>query len=108
MEKYITFRERDSEGELQYYILQRQFPHIVGEISTRPKEFIVQPIQITGYYLWLTLNGTLQGFLLPDYINIQEEIKFVINDMAIWYYANRIVPEHKKYKKFKYDSSSNQ
>ena len=108
MSPYITYRELDNAGELQYYILQRDFPHYIGLISTYPKENIILPIQITGYYLWVNFDGTLRGDLIPNYRNISEDIKFVINEMAIWYYANRIVPKHKKYKKFKYDSSSNE
>jgi hypothetical protein len=104
MNPYITYRDIDSNGELGYFILQRDFPHYIGEIITIPKEGIIPPIQITGYYLWVNFSGTLRGNSVPGYRNIGEDIKFVINDMALWYYANRVIPEQKKYKKFKYDT----
>jgi hypothetical protein len=101
MSPYITYRDIDSNGELGYFILQRDFPHYIGQIITIPKKSIIPPIQVTGYYIWVNFNGTLRGNSVPGYRNIGEDIKFVINDMAIWYYANRVIPEHKKYKKFK-------
>ena len=106
MQKYVTFRDVNDFGELQYYILQREFPHYLSVISTFPRESIISSIPITNYYLWVVFNGTLRGNLIPSHKNTLEDIKFVLNDMAIWYYANRIVPNEKKYKKFKYDSSS--
>jgi hypothetical protein len=105
MQKYITFRDFDDVGELRYYILQKDYPHYISAISTLPKQSLISSIQITNYYLWIEFMGTLRGSLVPNYRNITEDIKFVVNDMAIWYYANRIVPNEKKYKKFKYDSS---
>jgi hypothetical protein len=105
MSPYITYRDIDQDGKLGYYILQREFPHYIGIISEHSKESVVPSIQITNYYLWVIFNGTLRGNLIPGYKNIAEDIKFVVNDMAIWYYAMRIVPNEKKYKKFKYDSS---
>lgn len=105
--KYITYRDNDENGELQYYILQREFPHYIGLISTYPKDSLIPSIQITNYYLWVIFNGSLRGNLIPGYKSISEDIKFVLNDMATWYYAYRIIPNEKKYKKFKYDSSPN-
>ena len=106
MQKYITFRDADEAGELNYFILQKDFPHYLGLLSTLPIEHIIPSIPITNYYLWVVFNGTLRGNLIPSHKNTIEDIKFVLNDMAIWYYANRIVPNEKKYKRFKYDSSS--
>lgn len=106
MQKYITFKDFNNVGELNYFILQRDFPHYLARISTFPNDIIVPSIPITNYYLWIVFNGTLRGNLIPSHKNTLEDIKFVINDMAIWYYANHIVPNEKKYKKFKYDSSS--
>jgi hypothetical protein len=106
MNSYITYRDFDVEGELQYFILQREFPHYIGFISTYPKESIVYPIQITGYYLWVAFAGTLRGNLVPNYKSVSEDINLILNDMAVWYYANRIVTNPKKYKKFKYDTIS--
>jgi hypothetical protein len=106
MNNYITYRDLDVEGELQYFILQREFPHYIGMISTYQIDNLILPIQITGYYLWVNFAGTLRGNLIPNYRSISEDINLIINDMAVWYYANRIVTNPKKYKKFKYDTSS--
>ena len=68
---------------------------------------IIPSIQVTNYYLWVVFSGSLRGSLIPGYKNIEKDIKFVLNDMATWYYSYRIVLNEKKYKKFKYDSSPN-
>ena len=104
MSPYITYRDINNEGELTYYILQRDFPHYLSEIITTPKEGLITPIQINGYYIWVNFIGTLRGGMIPGYRNIKDDIKFIVNDMADWYYANRVIPQYKKYKKFKYDT----
>jgi hypothetical protein len=104
MSPFITFRDFDSINGLQYYILQREYPHYLSVIAEEKKyDLIIQPQQITGYYLWVNFCGTLRGNIIPGYLHIQEDIKFVLNEMAEWYYINRVVPQHKKFKKFKYD-----
>jgi hypothetical protein len=98
---YITYRDVDNNGELGYFILQKDFPHYIGQITTYPQERLIPSIQIAGYYLWVTFNGTIRGNIVPSYKNIEEDIKFVMNEMSIWYYANRIIDNPKKYKQFK-------
>lgn len=101
MSPFITYREADNNGQLQYYILQKEHPHFIGVISTSPTKLLVPAIPITAHNLWVVFDGTLRGSLIPSYLNVGEEIKSVMMDMAQWYYANRIAVEPKKYKKFK-------
>jgi len=103
MSPFITFRDNDLQNGLQYYILQREYPHYMSVITEEKLDSIIPPQQITGYYLWVNFCGTLRGNLIPGYLHIQEDIKFVLNEMTQWYYINRVVPQHKKFKKFKYD-----
>jgi hypothetical protein len=103
MSPFITFRDDDLQNGLQYYILQREYPHYMSVITEEKLDSIIPPQQITGYYLWVNFCGTLRGNLIPGYLHIQEDIKFVLNEMTQWYYINRVVPQHKKFKKFKYD-----
>jgi hypothetical protein len=103
MSPFITFRDDDLQNGLQYYILQREYPHYMSVITEDKLDSIIPPQQITGYYLWVNFCGTLRGNLIPGYLHIQEDIKFVLNEMTQWYYINRVVPQHKKFKKFKYD-----
>lgn len=98
---FLTFREPNNEGELMYCILQRNYPHYIFSVSTHPKEKIVAPIQITGYYMWICFEGVLVGEVIPAYKSVFEEIHQVMNNASNWYYENRIVVNEKKYKKFK-------
>jgi len=101
MDKYISYRETDEEDFLQYYILQKEFPHILVNISERPVVNFVQPVPINEYNLFLVFSGTLRGNVIPSFINIGEEIKSVMQDMSVWFYEYRIIPNEKKYKKWK-------
>ena len=100
MSPFITYRDIE-EGELQYYILQREFPHYVGIISTYPKTNFIESMPVTGYNLWIIFDGTIKGSVIPSYKNVYVDITSALNEMSNWYYANRIVPQEKKYKKFK-------
>ena len=103
--KYITYRELNKEGEHEYYILQKDFPHFCGLISTSPKEVFVPPSVVSGYNLWIVFNGCLRGFVMPSYNGIDNEIMSILEDMAVWFYENRIVINEKKFKKFKLNSN---
>ena len=100
MNKFITYREKDEAGILQYYILQKDFPHIIGIIDNKPSEGNWYS-PIAGYYLYVVFNYTLRGKMIPSYKNIGEEISAVLDSMATWFCAERILPDEKKYKKFK-------
>lgn len=101
---YITYRDTDNEGNLQYYILQKEFPHFVGLISAFPKTEFIPAIGISGYNLWVVFNYTLRGRMIPSYKEIDKEILQAMCNMAEWYYENRILTEPKKYKKFKIET----
>lgn len=101
MSPFITYRDIDINGELQYYVLQREFPHFIGLVSTSPTKSFVPAIGITAHRLWIVFEGTLRGSVIPNYLNIDAEVKSVMNEMSQWYYANRISLYPKKYKKFK-------
>ena len=104
MTPYITYRDIDERGELQYYILQRDFPHFIGVISPIPKMEFIPAIAISNYNLWVVFNWTLRGRMIPSYKEIEKEIVQQMSNMAEWYYENRILIEPKKYKKFKIET----
>ena len=105
MNKYITFREEDKEGQLQYYILQRDFPNYVGVISEFPNLETLECVPIPGYSLYVQFSGTIRGNYVPSNSNISRELGLVFNDMASWYYSERILKNEKKYSKFKIKSN---
>lgn len=100
MNPYITFRDKDKEGNLQYYILQREFPHYIGLISEYPKAGNWYSA-IAGHNLWVLFGGTLRGNMVPGYQNLEAGIQVIMDGMALWYLENRILPDEKRYKKFK-------
>lgn len=100
MKPYITFRETDDNGELQYYILQRAFPHYMGVIKASPQDSLINAA-IPGYYLWVCFCGSLRGNMIPAFKGLRDELAAVYMDMASWYFTNRVEPNEKKYKKFK-------
>jgi hypothetical protein len=97
---YITFRDTDKLGELQYYILQRDFPHYVGCISSVPVNWAIIQVGIPGYNLWVVFSGVLQGNFIPSYADVKDELSLVFGAMAQWYLTNRILTDEKKYKKW--------
>jgi hypothetical protein len=101
MSDFITFRELDADNQFAYYILQKDFPHYVGVIYPFPKKKVVEPSPIAGYNLWVSFNGTLRGNAIPSYNHFLEEIVFILDRMANWYLQQRIIPDYKRYKKFK-------
>jgi hypothetical protein len=101
MNQFITFRDKDENGEMQYYVLQRAFPHFVGRISPVPIEGALANEPVAGYNLYVTFNGTLVGNLIPNYRNIQAEISSVFLSMALWFHAERVLLDTSRFKKFK-------
>ncbi len=101
MNPYITYRDTDNENQLRYYILQRQWPHYVGVISERPEADPIAQGTIGGYNLWVLFSGTLRGNFIPAFPDVQKEMSYIYQNMADWYYENRIKPDEKRYKKFK-------
>lgn len=100
MNPFITFRELHN-GQLEYFILQRAFPHMIGRIATFPKDKAIINTPIAGYNLYVTFDGCLQGNVLPSYRNIDKEVQNVFENMAAWFWSERIVGNEKKFQKFK-------
>lgn len=101
MSPFITFRDIDKQGKLQYYILQRDFPHYVGLLSTRPMDTVISNSAIAGYYLWIVFWGTLRGPFIPAYNGVDKDIQSLLDNMADWFCNERIMEDEKKFKKFK-------
>jgi hypothetical protein len=101
MTPFITYREPDKDGILQYYILQKEFPHMVGVLKTQPDTRKIAWAAVPGYSLWVCFNGTLRGNLVPSYPDIAVQTTFIIMEMANWFREQRINADSKKYKKYK-------
>lgn len=99
--RFITYRDTDENGNLQYYVVQKDFPHIQALITAYDKNYIFPSIPISGYSLYVSFDGTLSGKRVPAYREIQHDIVSVMNEMSEWYLNNRILPDKGRYKKFK-------
>lgn len=104
---YITFREPGANGDLEYYILQKEFPHYLGRIVTYPVEGAIINQPIAGYNMWVTFEYTLRGKMIPGYKDVQKEIEEIFFNMAAWFWAERIVTDTSRYKKFKINATNN-
>jgi len=104
---FITYRETDKNGILQYYILQRAFPHYIGLMATRPIEGSICQMPVAGYRLYVTFDGTLMGNFIPAFKDSLQEVTAVMDEMAVWYAGNRIVENEKRYERFKIKSNDN-
>lgn len=101
---YITYRE-EKEGNLLYYILQKEHPHYLGVIAYGIIQDKIQ-VPITGHNLYVTFAGCLRGNFIPSYKDVVKQIENTMTSMAIWFYSERILKEPKKYLKFKLNVSS--
>lgn len=101
MSPYITFRDVDNENKLRYYILQREYPHYVGVLSEKPEADPIGQGTVAKYNLWVIFAGTLRGNFIPAYQDVKKELSFIYQNMADWYYENRILKDESRYKKFK-------
>lgn len=104
MTPFITFRDKDKKGDLQYYVLQREHPHYVGMISGSPTINFVPASPIPGYNLFVVFSGCLNGNVLPSYTNVVDELTLVMETMCAWYYTDRIIMDKKRYEKFRIKS----
>lgn len=100
MSPYITFRDNDKNGELQFYILQRDFPHYCAILSSHPIPEPLAIAPISGHNLWIIGMGTIRGSYLPSYRDAIEQMQAVIEAMAVWFHEQRILPDRKRYKKW--------
>lgn len=106
MNPFITFREKDNDGNLQYYVLQRGFPHYVGKISPYPIENPICQVALPGYNLWVVFDGVLRGNFAPSFPNELKNMQIVFENMAVWFHSERVVMSEKRYKKFKIVSNA--
>lgn len=100
MSPYVTYKDTDKKGNLQFYILQRDFPHYVGYLSYFPVEGALAQIPISGHNIWVVFGGTLRGNYVPSYSDVILQIEITMQFMATWFYENRILPDQKRYKKW--------
>lgn len=98
---FITYREPNNNGEMEYYILQKQFPHYIGKISGNLFEKSLSRHPISKHNLYVVFSGTILGAYVPSYKNVMEEIDAVMAQMALWFYDNRILQNEKRFSKFK-------
>lgn len=104
--RYITYREEDEFGRLCFFILQKAHPNFIGLLVASPVEGSLINVPISNYNLWITFNGTIIGNYLPATKGIMAEAYLIFNDMASWYYENR-VKGVKKLDKFKIKTNDN-
>lgn len=100
MSPYITFKDTDKNGEMQLFILQMTYPHYMGYISYYPSAEVLTQVPITGHNLYLNFYGTIRGIYIPAHPGVSDEIESVFHSMALWFYANRIQTDPKRYKKW--------
>jgi len=74
---------------------------MIGHITTIPKEKAIVSKPIPGYNLYVNFDGCLQGNFLPNLKNIELELHTVFENMAAWFWTERIVGNEGKYKKLK-------
>lgn len=97
---YITYREEGADG-LKYFIVQKSFPYWRAVITLYPLDNkIAQSIPITGYNLYTSFAGTIEGNRIPFFTNVEKEAQAVLQRMAEWFLENRIKLNPKKYKKW--------
>jgi hypothetical protein len=100
MSPYITFKDQDKTGELQFYILQRDFPHYCAILSFHPIPEPMAIAPISGHNLWLIGVGTIRGLYIPSYQDTFQQFQATIESMASWFYSERILKEPKRYRKW--------
>ena len=104
---YLTFRDKDKNGDLQYYILQREQPHYVGIIKTAPSETAIVQHAVPGYHLWVVYSGVLRGNYIPSSKQQVFDLENIYMNMAMWFVTERIHDEEKRFKKFKIITDAN-
>lgn len=98
MNPFITYTEKNEDGILEYFVLQKAFPHYCGKVvgETSPGIWFAG---IAGYSLYVQFNGTIRGNFIPDYRGVAEEIQDAMDAMANWYLSEIITPKKDNYKK---------
>lgn len=89
-EPYITYKEKDSTGTEQTYIVQKGFPHFSGMVSLKPQKEIIEAVPFPDMKKFMVFNYTLRGKMIPGYQKIDEEARRVMVDMIHWF-LNKII-----------------
>ena len=100
MSPFITFKDTNQNGELQLFVLQRDYPHFVGTLTYYPTGSAIVQVPITAHNLYMTFYGTLRGSYIPLANHIDIEMESVFHAMALWFYSERIMKDPKRYKKW--------
>ena|SRR5579872_3799707 len=100
MSPFVTFKDTDRSGNMQYYILQREYPHYCGVITYYPSGESICQVPVTAHNLYVTFAGVLRGNFIPGHPGAEKEIVAVFHSMAIWFYVNRVSVDPKRYKKW--------
>lgn len=102
---FITYRENDKKGILRYYILQKAHPHNLGVILSQPDHTAIVQSPIPGYKLYVVFNGTLAGNFVHATLDYKKELQNIYDNMACWFYTERIITDRKRFEKFKVKSN---
>ncbi len=95
---FILFKEKDKNGNIQQYVLQREYPNYIGVISYRPIETALIQHPIANYNLWVIYSGTLKGNQIPlDKMALKDADDIYFN-MAAWFYTEMDVNKYENYK----------
>lgn len=101
MEPFITYKEKDVNGDDLYFVLQRKFPHYQAVVLEQPKEGAIVSVPVSGHHLYLTFAGNIQGNYIPARFDVERELQDVFEKMAQWFYMKMVLVNPKRYKKFK-------
>lgn len=86
---FISFKEKNGSGGINYFILQKDHPHYLGIVSSNPTQNLPYA-PMSGYRLWVVLSGTLQGRMVPSHPTLKQEIADTLRNMADWYLKEMI------------------
>ena len=99
--RYILFRENANQ-----YVLQRDFPHIIGKLSNKKEEDKEQSI-IPGYNLYLVFDGVLRGNYATSDKFFLQETSTILPDMASFLLEN-LISNSQEYEKYKIRNTDKQ
>lgn len=105
MKPFIIYKEKHN-NKTEYFILQRGFPHFLGQIVTAPISGAIINSPISKHNLWVTFRGTIRGNMIPNYKDIKDEINNTFTEMANFYYLEKIKPNENSYQKFRINDTS--
>jgi hypothetical protein len=76
--------------------------HYVGIISVGKLDTVISSVPIAGYNLYVNFDGVLESkSFIPAYKDVIQDIEWQMMAMAEWYRVNIIIPDAKKYAKFR-------